>query len=572
MRRLFAICVLTLGLVACGGQEQDTTAPVETATTDQADQFTPVVPTANFAFTPEITAEDLAAHVKTLASDEFEGRKPGTIGERLTTAYIKDTFERIGLQPGNNGSWFQTVPMMTTVMIDPDDVTLEVTAGDNKESFALAKDMVIGTLNASPEIDIDASDIVFAGYGISAPEYGWNDYDDLDVTGKTVIVLVNDPGFATQNDELFQGNALTYYGRWTYKYEEAARQGAAALLIVHTDDAAGYPWSVVQSGWTGPQDALPPSEDPAPRLPAAGWLTKPAADRLFAAAGKDFDELMAKASERGFEPVPLDATLATHFRSEISTTSSENVIGYLPGSERPDETIVYTAHWDHFGIDPNIEGDNIYSGAIDNASGVAAIMEIAAAFAAQETPPKRSVMFLAVTLEESGLLGSAYYAAHPVFPLDKTVANINVDALPITGASRDVIVIGLGQSELDEYVTEAAAAGGRTITPDASPEKGYFFRSDHLNFARNGVPILYAQGGLDLVEGGVEAGRKLADDYTQNRYHKPADKYDPNWNWAGIVQDTKMMYEIGKKLASEDTFPQWKPGSDFKRPGDEAAQ
>ena len=563
MPRLALISVLAFGLVACGHKEPEPSASTAPATTAELKPG-PVTPTVEGRFSAGITAEDFAARLQKLSSDQFEGREPGTIGERVTTAYIKDQFERIGLKPGNNGNWFQTVPMVKTELLDPASVSIKVDGGQGSASFGIGSDAVINTLNGSLDVSLKDSDIVFAGYGVNAPD--WNDYADIDVKGKTVIVLVNDPGWGNKDPELFKGPTLTYYGRWTYKYEEAARQGAAALFIVHETPGAGYPWSVVQNGWTGPQYALPASEDPAPRLQTAGWLSEDAATRLFATAGEDFAALKKSADLRGFKASVLGAKLSVDFRNKVETTSSENVIGVLPGSQRPDEAIVYTAHWDHFGKDESLTGDQIFNGAIDNATGVAAIIEIAEAFTHQPTPPQRSVVFAAVTLEESGLIGAQYFVAHSPYALDKVAANINIDALAMSGPTRNVTVIGLGQSELDDYVTEAAKAQGRVITGDEEPEKGFFFRSDHVNFARAGIPALYASGGLDWVEGGEAAGRAAADDYTTNRYHKPSDNFDPNWDYRGVVMDLELLYNVGHTLSDETTFPQWKPGADFARP------
>jgi Zn-dependent M28 family amino/carboxypeptidase len=565
MVRIALVSAIVLALVACQKQEEAApAAPVASAEAPAAStKPTPVQPTADGKFSPEIKAEDFAARLQKLSSDQFEGRKPGTIGERATTAYIKDQFEQIGLKPGNKGSWFQTVPMVQTTLVDPAAIRIEVAGSKDKASFAIGSDSVIGTLDGSTEVSLKDSEIIFVGYGVTSPD--WDDYAGLDVKGKTVIVLVNDPGWGNNDPELFKGRTLTYYGRWTYKFEEAARHGAAAAFIVHETPGAGYPWAVVENGWSGPRQALPASEDPAPRLKTAGWFTEDAATKLFASAGADFAALKKSADLRGFKSSVLDAKLSVDYKSKVENTSSENVIGYLPGSERPDEAIVYTAHWDHLGKDESLSGDQIYNGAIDNATGVAGIIEIAEAFAKQATPPQRSVVFNAVTLEESGLLGAQYYVAHSPFALDKTVANINLDALPIDGPTKNITVIGLGQSELDDYIAEAAKAQGRVITGDEEPEKGFFFRSDHVNFARAGVPALYAAGGLDLVEGGEAAGRKAAEDYTANRYHKPADNYDPNWDYRGVVQDLDALYAVGRKLADETTFPQWKAGADFAR-------
>ncbi|GAA0710496.1 M28 family metallopeptidase [Dokdonella soli] len=554
---------LILLLAACQPQESapiaGSSAPAHPA------KPAPVVPTADGHYSADITAEDFAARLKKVSSDEFEGRKPGTQGERTTTAWIKDQFAQIGLKPGNRGDWGQTVPMVETTLLDPDQVSATIKAGGGTETFAYRKDMIVGSLTASPAADIKESDIVFAGYGVDAPEYQWNDYAGLDVKGKTVIVLINDPGWGNHDDTLFKGRALTYYGRWTYKYEEAARKGAVACLIVHETPGAGYPWDVVVNSWSGPQDSLPPSEDPAPRLSAAGWLTTEAAQRLFAKAGRNFDELKKSADLRGFKSTEVGATLSLGFKSRIEHSSSENVLGLLPGSTRPEEVIVYSAHWDHFGRDPNLKGDPIYHGAIDNGTGIAGLLEIAEAFAHQNPPPQRSILFLADTLEEAGLLGSRYYVTHPVFPLDKTVADINMDALPIMGPAKDIAVISWGQSQLDDYIQQAATTEGRTIVPDDAPEKGFFFRSDQLNFARLGVPVLYARSGLNLVDGGEEAGRKAYADYTANHYHKPSDVYDPNWDFRGVIDDLKAFHAVGRKLADETRFPDWKAGADFHR-------
>jgi Zn-dependent M28 family amino/carboxypeptidase len=565
LSKLAVFATLALTLAACGRQEP--APPTQTQTQPTAPpKPAPVVPSPEGQSSPDITAEDFAARVRKISGDAFEGRKPGTIGERMATAWIKDQFEQVGLKPGNGGNWIQTVPMVETTLQEPEKVALDVATKNGDEHFAYRTDMIVNSLDASHDVSIEGSPIVFAGYGVVAPEQNWNDYEGLDVKGKTVVVLVNDPGWGNGDATLFKGKALTYYGRWTYKYEEAARQGAAACLIVHETAGAGYPWDVVVNSWSGPQDALTPRDDPAPHLPVAGWLTTEAAQRLFAKAGADFDALRKSADTRGFKPVALDAKLSTHFANRIDNSSSENVVGMIKGSTRPDEAVVYSAHWDHLGKDASIKGDGIYNGAIDNGTGIAALIEIAEALAHQTPPPQRSIVFAAFTLEEAGLLGSRYYVTHPAFPLDKTVADINMDALPILGPTKDIAVMGFGQSELDDYIKDAAAAEGRTIVPDETPEKGFFFRSDQLNFARLGVPVLYARSGLDLVDGGEEAGRRLYADYTANRYHKPADEYDPTWDLRGVIDDVKAFHAVGKRLADETTFPAWKPDADFHRP------
>ena len=553
-----------LALASCGGGEP--AAPTSAGGPDPNPSIkpAPVQPTSEGHSTPAITAEDFAAHLRKLSSDQFEGRKPGTLGERVTTAYIKDQFERVGLKPGNNGNWFQTVPMVSTTLLDPASVHITVKGASVTSRFNLGTDAVIGTLDGSVEVDLKDSGIVFAGYGVTTPD--WDDYAGIDVKGKTVIVLVNDPGWGNHDADLFKGPALTYYGRWTYKFEEAARHGAAALFIVHETAGAGYPWSVVENGWSGPRFSLPANQDRAPRLVTAGWLSEQAATKLFADAGADFAALKKSADLRGFKASAVDATLSVGYRSKVETTSSENVIGVVPGAQRADEAIVYTAHWDHLGTDARLDGDPVYNGAIDNATGVAGIIEIAEAFAHQATPPQRSVVFAAVTLEESGLLGSQYLVEHSPWALERIAANINLDALPMHGPSRNVTAIGYGQSTLDDDLTEAAKTQGRIVVADDEPEKGFFFRSDHANFARAGIPALYASSGQDLVEGGLAAGRKAADDYTANRYHKPSDNYDPDWDYRGVIADLELLYTVGRTLADESRFPQWKPGADFSRP------
>ncbi|HSX62209.1 MAG TPA: M28 family metallopeptidase [Tahibacter sp.] len=551
MRHVFVIASAALTLAACSE------APPPAAPT--AATAAPKTYASTFAG----SGADFADRLKKLSSDEFEGREPGTLGERLTTAYIKDQFERAGLKPGNNGSWFQSVPTVE-IALQNTDVTLDIAVGGGKESFAYKTDMVVGNLSAKPDVAIKDSELVFVGYGVNAPEQDWNDYAGLDVKGKTVVVLVNDPGFGNNDAALFKGRAMTYYGRWTYKFEEAARQGAAAALIVHETEGAGYGWGVVENSWSGPQFDLPASEDPAPRLDAAGWITKASAERLFAKAGLDFAALRKSADVRGFKPQALPAKLTTTLKSTIKSGSSDNVVAMLPGAGKPDEAIVYSAHWDHLGKDPTRSGDQIFNGAVDNATGVAGLIVIAEAFAKQNPPPARSVVFAAVTLEESGLLGSRYYAAHPPIPMDKTVANINMDALYLAPTARNMAVVGFGQSELDAYLKDAAASQGRVITAEESPEKGHFFRSDHFNFARKGVPALYAKGGTDLFEGGQEAGRAAFDDYGKNRYHQVADEFKESMPIAGAVADLEALYKVGSKLAGESTWPQWAADSEFK--------
>ena len=514
-------------------------------------------------FHDAIDAGDFAEHVKTLASDAFEGRGPGTPGEDKSVEYIKSQMQRIGLKPGNNGEWFQTVPMVETTA-DPN-TSLTLTVNGKPRTLRMGEDMVVGTTTGKPEVRIENSPLVFVGYGVNAPEQHWNDYAGLDLKGKTVVMLVNDPGFHVNDPTLFEGKRMTYYGRWTYKYEEAARQGAAAALIIHDTPGASYGWDVVKNSWSGAQYNLPASTDPEPRVPAQGWLTGEQAKSLFADSGLDLDALRVAANKRGFKPMPMKATLSLDLKSTIVQKQSRNVIGRLDGSAHPDEAMIYMAHWDHLGKHPNEPGDNIYNGAVDNASGVAGILEIAEAFKHQQPAPERSVVFISVTLEESGLLGSKYYVAHPVVPLDKTVGVVNLDALGVDGKTRDLTAVGMGSSQLEDVLKTVAAKQGLTVHAEAHPEAGSYFRSDHFNFAKAGVPALDIGSGDDLVQGGTAAGDAAAKDYNEHRYHKPGDQYDPaTWKLEGVIDDLNAAYGVGRELTSSEQWPTWYPGNPFK--------
>ena len=526
-------------------------------------------------FGPEISAEDFAQHVKVLSSDEFGGRAPGTDGEQQTADYVVAQFKRLGLQPGNGDSWFQDVPMVVTTA-DEAATTATITLKGTARPLAFGTQMAMGTRTAQPQVDVAGSQMVFVGYGVNAPEAGWNDYEGLDVKGKTVVMLVNDPGFHAGDAELFSGKKMTYYGRWTYKFEEAARQGAAAALIIHDDAGAGYGWDVVKNSWSGAQFDLPASADPEPRLPLQGWITGETAAQLFTDAGLDLETLRAAANKPGFKPVAIgDATFDASLTSTVTEASSRNILARLPGVERPDEAIVYTAHWDHLGdhsathggdkAAPAAEGeDHVYNGAIDNATGVAGVLEIAEAFIVQNPKPARSVVFLMVTLEESGLLGSKYYAANPVIPLKDTVAVINLDAMSVVGPTKDLVVIGLGNSELDDVLRPIAEKQQRTLVEEDGVEKGFFFRSDHFSFAKYGVPALYAKGGIDHVEKGADFGRQVQANYTTALYHKPADEFDEAWDLRGVVQDLYALYGVGRTLANNDAWPNYVEGNAFK--------
>ncbi|MDV3470242.1 M28 family metallopeptidase [Stenotrophomonas sp. C3(2023)] len=551
-RKLLLCLAAAAALTACKG---DTTpAPADA----------PAGATAgSHAFTPEITEADFAELVKTLASDAFEGRAPGSHGEELTVNYIRDQMQRIGLQPGNNGSWFQDVAMTETTASES--TVLRIDQAGKRKELRFGTDMVIGTRTGQTEVRIDGSDMVFVGYGVDAPEQNWNDYAGQDWTGKTVVMFVNDPGFHVDDATLFDGKRMTYYGRWTYKFEEAARKGAAAALIVHDTPGASYGWDVVKNSWSGPQYDLPAKDDPEPRLPAQGWLSAEAAKTLFAGAGLDLAQAYKDANRRGFKPVPLKAKLSVDLASTTSAKTSRNVIGVLPGTDRADEAVLYMAHWDHLGKHEGEDGDTIYNGAIDNATGVAGILEVADAMKHQQPAPRRSVVFLAVTLEESGLLGSKYYVSHPTFPLDRIAGVINIDAMSVAGRARDMTVTGFGSSELEDILKPLAAAQDRTLHGETAVQSGFYFRSDHFNFAKAGVPALYADGGEDLREGGVEAGRAAGEDYGRNRYHGPGDEYDPaTWKLDGTVEDLQLLYGVGRELAGGERWPNWYEGNPFK--------
>ncbi|WP_240635122.1 M28 family metallopeptidase [Lysobacter enzymogenes] len=568
-----SLVVATLALSACKQTPADGAATAQPASDPAAPAA--AAPAGDHAFDAAINAADFAQHVKVLASDEFEGRAPGSAGEDKTVRYLEAQFKRLGLKPGNGDSYFQTVPMVETTA--DEGTTLKLDAKGQTRELKFGADMVVGTRTGQPEVKVEASDLVFVGYGVNAPEQQWNDYAGVDVKGKTVVMFVNDPGFHGQDATLFEGKRMTYYGRWTYKFEEAARQGAKAALIVHDAAGASYGWDVVKNSWSGAQFDLPAKDDPEPRLPVQGWITADTARKLFADLGQDLDQLYQAAGKRGFKAIPLQAKASVDLKSKISEKSSRNVIARLDGAKRPDEAIVYMAHWDHLGhhaeeggheghaAAPKGEGhDTIYNGAVDNASGVAGILEIAEAFSKQTPPPDRSLLFLAVTLEESGLLGSKYYVAHPTVPLNKTVAVINLDAMPIIGKARDMTVVGYGSSELEDILKTVADGQGRVLHAEGTPQDGFYFRSDHFNFAKAGVPALYAKGGDDLVDGGVEAGQKAQVDYRDNRYHKPADQFDPNWKLDGVVQDLDALYGVGKVLAGNEQWPNWYQGNAFR--------
>ena len=516
-------------------------------------------------FSSAITAQGFRAYDKAISTDAMDGRKPGTHGAEIAKAWIVQQFKQIGLEPANHGSWFQQVPTVTTALQNEAAIKLDVSEGGGSQSFDFGNQFVAVTLQAKPHVAVKDSDIVFVGYGVDAPQWQWNDYKGLDVKGKTVVVLVNDPGFGDSDPTLFKGKAMTYYGRWTYKYEEAARQGAAMCLIVHTTDAAaGYPWTVVKNSWSGPQLALPASEDPAPRLPVAGWLTRAAAQRLFAKAGLDFDKLAAAADHRDFKPVALKAKASIAFDNTISHGQSDNILGMIRGSAHPEQVVIYSAHWDHLGENDQLKGDKIFNGAVDNGTGLSALLEIAKAFKAQKTPPTRSVLFFAPTLEESGLLGSQYYTMHPVFPLDKTVADINMDMLIPIGPTKNLQIIGSGESQLENLLKAVLSKQGRYAIPDQAPSAGLYFRSDHFSFAKAGVPAILTETGDDMLHGGRAAGQKQLASFIAHRYHTPLDNFYADYDFSGDAEDVQALYEVGRQLAGSNQWPEWYRDSAFR--------
>ncbi len=524
--------------------------------------------TALHAADPAISVGTLKEVTRTLSSDTFEGRAPTTPGEDKTIGYVAGRFAAAGLQPANKGSWFQDVPMVR-MTVNPA-TSMKVTGGKAPLDLAYKSDLVINSYRIVPKTEIKDSELVFVGYGINAPEKGWNDYKGVNVKGKTVVILVNDPDYEAKDLKgPFGGRAMTYYGRWTYKYEEAARQGAAAAIIVHDTYPAAYPWGVVVSSWTGAQIHMDAADGHMNETQANGWISNEAAQKLMASAGKDLAQLSAAAKKKGFKAVPLGLKASLSFETEIKHLVSKNVVGVLPGTTRPDEYVLYSAHWDHLGICEPVNGDNICNGALDNATGTAGLVALAEAHA-KAGAAARSLVFLAVTAEESGLLGSEYYAANPVFPLAKTVGGINMDGLNVAGRTKDVTVIGGGKSELEPMLDQFAKAQGRRVEPEPSPEKGSFYRSDHFSLAKLGVPMLYFDSGEDFANGGKVAGAAAAEDYTTNRYHKPQDEYREDWVWDGAVEDLTLNYQIGRALADGNTWPNWYPTAEFRAARDKS--
>jgi len=516
-----------------------------------------------------ITPDGLLAHIKVLASDEYEGRAPGTKGEELSVKYIADQFKQIGLKPGNpDGTYTQEVPL-AGIKSEP---RMSFITGDKNIDLKYPDDFVASSARLQPEIKIDKSDVIFVGYGIVAPEYGWDDYKDINVRGKTLLMLIGDPAIpdakdpSKLDDKMFKGKTMTYYGRWTYKYEIAALKGAAAAVIIHETEPAAYPWQVVRSSWARENFELDNLNKNRDAVWARSWITLDVAKKLIANCGKDFDALKKSAIAKDFRPVALSAKANIEIKQQIRAFKSHNVTGKLEGDDPKlrDEYVIYTAHWDHLGRHPELQGDQIFNGAIDNASGVASVIELAGAFTKLNPPPKRSVLFMATTAEEAGLLGAKFYAEHPLYPLEKTLADINIDGVNPWGKTHDLEDLTNRGSTLDDLLGEAAARQGRVMKPNTEPERGGFYRVDSFEFAKAGVPVLHAARGIEIIGKPPEYGKQKRDEFVAKHYHQPSDEVDPTWDLSGAVQDIQLLFEVGYQVANGDKFPEWKSGSEFR--------
>jgi Zn-dependent M28 family amino/carboxypeptidase len=516
-----------------------------------------------------ITAEGILKHTRELSSDAYEGRSPGTPGEEKTVQYLTEQFLQLGLKPGNpDGSWTQPVEMIGFTATP----VMSVTAGGRPIPLEFPDDVVVTSRRNVERVEVPSSDVVFVGYGVVAPEYGWDDYKGLDVRGKTILMLINDPAVPDPNDStaldstVFRGKAMTYYGRWTYKFEIATEKGAAAAIIIHETGPAGYPWAVVQGSYSRENIDIKRADQNMKRVAVEGWIALDKAKQLLAASGQDFDALKRAARTREFAPVPLKATASFSIRNSLRDIKSKNVIAKLEGSDPTlkNQYVIYTAHWDHLGRDTTRPGDQIFNGALDNATGTAALIELAKAFTRARPAPKRTMLFLAVTAEEKGLAGAKFYAENPLYPLEQTLADINMDGVNQWGRTRDITVIGYGNSTLDDVLRGLATPLGRTLAPDAEPEKGFFYRSDHFEFAKQGVPALYVEAGIDYLDKPAGYGRQKRDEYTSNDYHKPSDEMKPDWDVSGAVEDLRLLYAVGLRVANDPVWPAWKPGTEFK--------
>ena len=554
MQRSLATGLVVCGIAACATADD---SAIDSAVT--MENMQPALET--------ITAEDLMRRTAVLAHDSMEGRAPGGAGEERTVRYLEDEFRAMGLAPGNpDGTFVQTVPLVG--------LTAEVEGSLSVDGRTIElegpRDFIAETRRVAPEVTVSNSDLVFVGYGVVAPEYGWDDYKDVDVTGKTIVMLVNDPAIpsaadpSTLDENMFRGRAMTYYGRWTYKYEIAAEKGAAAAIVIHETGPAGYPFEVLSAGWGQENFDIQSPDDNMSRVAVQAWMPEPAIRGFLEQMGHDFDTLKQQALEQDFRPVDLGAQASFAIRNQIRQIESRNVVAKVEGTTRPEEYVVYTAHWDHLGMNPSMTGDNIYNGALDNASGTAAMMEIAEAFTHLPEAPDRSILFLAVTAEERGLLGAKYYAENPLYPLEQTLANVNMDGINQWGRTEDLVVIGLGNSELDDVLEQSAATQNRTLVADAEPEKGFYYRSDHFEFAKQGVPALYTDAGVQFVGKPEGYGQQKRDEYTANDYHKPSDHIKPDWDLTGAIDDAQLMFQVGYRVSQRAAFPEWKPGTEFK--------
>ena len=560
-----------IAAVFAAGCSRDQAPPQSAAPASQpAAQGTAPPPGLALSAMPRIDPAAILDTTKKMSSDKFQGRAPGTVGEEITVGYLEMRFKDLGLQPGNpDGTYIQKVPLVGITGSETKPLTF--TKGTQTLPLKWRDDVVAWSKHVAPAASITNSDVVFAGYGVEAPEYNWNDFKDVDVKGKTIVVLVNDPavpdpGNASALDpKTFGGKAMTYYGRWTYKFEEGARKGAAAILIVHETGPAGYPFSVVQGNLNEKFDLVAPDKN-MNKANIEGWITLDAAKKLFAMGGQDFDALKKQALTREFKPIPLGVKASMAVANKLRTIDSRNLVAKLEGSDPAlkDEYVVYSAHWDHLGIGAPVNGDTIYNGALDNATGVATVLEIAKALKQVQPRPKRSFLFLMVTAEEKGLIGSEYYSLNPLYPIAKTAANINIDGVNQWGRTKDISVIGLGASDLDDYLRQAAQEQGRTITPDPESEKGFYYRSDHFNFAKQGVPALDPDAGVDYIGKSPEWGKAKRDEYTEKDYHAPSDEVKPDWDLSGAAEDAQLLFAVGYRVANADRMPEWKTGNEFK--------
>jgi Zn-dependent M28 family amino/carboxypeptidase len=575
-RATMTVIAVSVALAGCNRDQPPAqpatpaTAPAARATEAAQPSATLPPPAVPLASMPKIEAAAILDTTKAMSSDKFQGRAPGSVGEEITVGYLQMRFKQLGLQPGNpDGSYIQKVPLVGITGSESKPLTFA--KGSEKLPMKWRDDVVAWSKHVAASASIADSDVIFAGYGVDAPEYNWNDFKDVDVKGKTIVVLVNDPAVpdpanpSQLDPKTFGGKAMTYYGRWTYKFEQGARKGAAAILIVHETGPAGYPFSVVQGNLNEKFDLVAPDKNMS-KANVEGWLTLDAAKKLFAMAGQDFEALKKQALTREFKPVPLGVKASMTVSNTLRTIDSRNVVAKLEGSDPvlKDEYVVYSAHWDHLGVGAPVNGDAIYNGALDNATGVATVLEIAKALKQVQPAPKRSFLFLMVTAEEKGLIGSEYYSLNPLYPLAKTAANINIDGVNQWGKTKDISVIGLGASDLDDYLRQAAQEQGRTLTPDPEPEKGFYYRSDHFNFAKQGVPALDPDSGVEYIGKAPDWGAKKRDEYTLKDYHAPSDQVKPDWDLSGAVEDAQLLLTVGYRVANADKLPEWKPGNEFK--------